>query len=312
MNEQPFISVIIPVYNASLYLERCVNSVLAQKGVKIELILVNDGSTDDSPFICDNYAKNDERIKVIHQKNAGASVARNAGIMQSTGTWVAFVDSDDFIAPNMYQNLIGLAQKDHADAAFCDCYKWRNNEDKTYWEMPNCYANNKALTIYKQFKHSLGLLYTLVVKRSLLVQHHILFPTNITFSEDFHFVMHIKMAAHATTKWHSAPYFYNVSNENSLMHTLQENRILDELRCVLMLVKQFEHYQLFNEHKQIVYWRMQKVQYKLYKKKRYSPFFDSYPEIKHYLWTNPYLTLWRKIRCFVRGGIHLKKSWKPL
>ena len=62
MNEQPFISVIIPVYNAALYLERCVNSVLAQKGVKIELILVNDGSTDDSPFICDNYAKNDERI----------------------------------------------------------------------------------------------------------------------------------------------------------------------------------------------------------------------------------------------------------
>ena len=96
------------------------------------------------------------------------------------------------------------------------------------------------------------------------------------------------------------------------MHTLQENRILDEVRCILMLVKLFEHYQLFNEHKERLYWRIQKVQYKLYKKKRYSHFFDSYPETKHYLWTNPYLTLWRKIRCFVRGGIHLKKSWKPL
>ena len=93
--EEIFISIIIPVYNAELYLERCIKSVISQTLEQWELILVDDGSTDQSPHICDIYCSMDKRIKVIHQKNAGVSAARNMGILNANGSYIGFVDSDD-------------------------------------------------------------------------------------------------------------------------------------------------------------------------------------------------------------------------
>ena len=91
------ISIIVPVYNTEKYLQRCINSILAQTYVDYELLLVNDGSTDGSGNICDEYAKNDSRVKVFHKKNGGVSSARNVGLEEAQGEWVTFVDSDDWI-----------------------------------------------------------------------------------------------------------------------------------------------------------------------------------------------------------------------
>lgn len=104
------VSVIIPVYNAEKYLRKCVDSVLAQTLKEIEIILVDDGSTDSSPKICDEYGKY-SNVQVIHQKNAGASAARNAGMTVAAGDYIGFVDSDDYIAEDMYEKLYEKACK---------------------------------------------------------------------------------------------------------------------------------------------------------------------------------------------------------
>ena len=100
------ISVIVPVYNVQAYLQRCVDSILAQTYENLEVILVDDGSPDSCPEICDEYAKKDARVRVIHKENGGLSSARNAGLDIAQGEYIGFVDSDDYISPNMYESLL--------------------------------------------------------------------------------------------------------------------------------------------------------------------------------------------------------------
>ena len=101
----PEISVIIPVYKAENYLCHCIDSILGQSFVDFELILVDDGSPDGSGAICDEYAKKDDRIRVIHQKNRGVSSARNAGLDAARGNWVTFIDSDDYVKKEFLEHL---------------------------------------------------------------------------------------------------------------------------------------------------------------------------------------------------------------
>ena len=103
------VSIIVPVYNSEKYLRKCVDSILAQTFTDFELFLVNDGSTDDSPGICDDYASRDPRIRVIHQVNQGQSVARNNAIARMSGEWVLFCDSDDWIHPESLERLYNAA-----------------------------------------------------------------------------------------------------------------------------------------------------------------------------------------------------------
>lgn len=116
-NISPAISVIVPVYRAERYLSDCVDSILAQTFRDFELILVNDGSPDNSGAICDAYAEKDSRVKVIHKANGGASSARNVGVEVAVGKYIGWVDADDRILPNMYETLYQLAEQYSADIA---------------------------------------------------------------------------------------------------------------------------------------------------------------------------------------------------
>ena len=109
--ERNLVSVIIPVYNVEPYLNACIASVCAQTYRNIEIILVDDGSTDRSPEICDEWARRDKRICVIHQENRGVSSARNAGICQAHGKYISFVDSDDITQPNLLDNTVPYLDK---------------------------------------------------------------------------------------------------------------------------------------------------------------------------------------------------------
>lgn len=113
------ISVIVPVYNVEKYLNRCVDSILAQTYQNLEIILVDDGSPDNCPQICDNYVQKDSRIKVIHKENGGLSSARNAGLDIATGDYIGFVDSDDYIAPDIYSQLYDRIKGDKSYIANC-------------------------------------------------------------------------------------------------------------------------------------------------------------------------------------------------
>jgi len=119
MNKQPLISIIIPVYNTEKYVARCLDSVMAQTIKDIEIIAVNDGSKDASLSVLEEYASKDQRIHVIDVPNGGASRARNIGLSQSKGKYVGFVDSDDFISPEMYERMYSAAEKKAAEMAVC-------------------------------------------------------------------------------------------------------------------------------------------------------------------------------------------------
>ena len=114
------ISIIVPVYKVEPYLNKCVDSIINQTYKNIEIILVDDGSPDNCPKICDKYALLDQRIRVIHKENGGLSSARNAGISIATGEYIGFVDSDDYIAPTMYETLYKILKENNADLAICN------------------------------------------------------------------------------------------------------------------------------------------------------------------------------------------------
>ena len=115
----PLISVIVPVYHVEQYLDRCVSSILEQTYDHLEVILIDDGSPDSCPRLCDEWAEKDPRVRVIHQENGGVSSARNAGLDAATGDYIAFVDSDDAIRPNYFETLYALLTEHQAELSIC-------------------------------------------------------------------------------------------------------------------------------------------------------------------------------------------------
>ena len=140
------ISIIVPVYNVEAYLTRCVESILAQTYTDWELILVDDSSPDRCPKMCDAYAAEDKRIKVIHKANGGLSDARNHGLDAATGEYILFVDSDDYIHPNMLQAMSQLATEKNADIVQCSYIRGTENSFPTIKESTKHYTfDNKSI-----------------------------------------------------------------------------------------------------------------------------------------------------------------------
>ena len=113
------LTIVVPIYNAAKYLDRCLNSLLCQNAKDYELLLVDDGSKDDSGKICDEYAKKYDHIKVFHKENGGVTSARLRGVEEATGEWIGFVDGDDLLEKDMYERLMVNAEKYNADISHC-------------------------------------------------------------------------------------------------------------------------------------------------------------------------------------------------
>ena len=177
------ISVIVPVYNAEKYLHRCVDSILAQTYTDFELLLINDGSKDSSGSICDEYAAKDSRIRVFHKENGGVSSARNVGLDNAKGDWVAFADSDDFVDNDWLSiyisniNDVDLVIQGYSN----DIYLKENNFD----------YKGKVIdvveTLYK--KHTLGFLHVKLFNNLIIKNNRVQFNENISFREDEDFVL---------------------------------------------------------------------------------------------------------------------------
>ena len=128
--KKPKISIIVPVFNVENYIKRCLDSIANQSFSDFEVILVDDGSTDKSGIICDNYATKDSRFRVVHQNNGGVSVARNTGLDIAQGQYYSFIDSDDWIEKTMYEDMLSISIKNNADIVVCD-YRQENGNDYT-------------------------------------------------------------------------------------------------------------------------------------------------------------------------------------
>lgn len=132
--DEVLISIIVPVYNVEYYLKKCVDSICHQTYKNLEIILVDDGSTDCSGSLCDEFATNDSRIKVIHKSNGGLSDARNAGMEIAAGEWWMFVDSDDYIAPDTVEALLRAAVENHCEIAVCNMLRiYEDGEQEPFY-----------------------------------------------------------------------------------------------------------------------------------------------------------------------------------
>lgn len=120
--KEDIVSVVVPIYNVELYMRKCIDTIISQTYKELEIILVDDGSTDESGKIVDEYEKKDTRIKVIHKLNGGLSDARNAGMKEAKGKYICFIDSDDFIEKNMIENMVNQIKKSNSDVVICGFY----------------------------------------------------------------------------------------------------------------------------------------------------------------------------------------------
>ena len=176
------VSVIVPVYNVEKYLAECINSIINQTLKEIEIICVNDGSTDSSLDILREYEKKDNRIKVINKSNGGISSARNAGIEAANGKYIAFVDSDDWVDLDAYEILYRFAKEQHADIL---CAGWRNVPAKKCGRKDCCPKFKVYNDWFKAKKKRESIIScNKLYKRSLIIKNNLRFNTAISYAED--------------------------------------------------------------------------------------------------------------------------------
>lgn len=171
------LSVIVPVYNVQNYLRRCIDSIISQSFTNFELILVDDGSTDSSTEICDEYEKTDQRIKVVHKSNGGLSSARNFGIDVAEGDYISFIDSDDWIEPTMFQDMLSCLESTHADICICGLRTVLENgeiEEEVKYNSSCTLSGSQATKILLLDKEIPSFAWNKIYKRALW--HTIRFP----------------------------------------------------------------------------------------------------------------------------------------
>lgn len=227
--EKDLISIIVPVYNVERYVQRCVTSIIDQSYKNLQIILVDDGSTDGSGRECDELALIDERIEVIHKKNGGLSDARNVGIDCAKGAFIGFVDSDDYIEGDMYEVLYKAVIQSEADFASCGYYE--EYIDKV--EIKRCCSEVKVLdrtNAYAELFSREGSLgcssWTKLFKRRLF--DHIRYKKGLQ-SEDLELIYRIIDESNLITCINVAKYHY-VHRENSITTSLSQSHIMDPIR----------------------------------------------------------------------------------
>ena len=181
MKTQPIVSVLIPVYNAKNYLHRCLDSIINQSYQNLQIVIIDDGSYDDSFIICQQYAANDSRIEVYHQENHGIAATRNNLLKKVIGDYVLFIDSDDWTETNMINQLISLCNAYNADIVMCDKVIDDNppkqNEQGIY-----IIDQKQAIKDFLNHNYLDGSLWNKLIKTSLL--HGIMFQQDISYGED--------------------------------------------------------------------------------------------------------------------------------
>ena len=185
------ISIIIPVYNVEPYIRKCLDSVLNQTYTNLEMLLINDGSTDNSGIICNDYAAKDSRIRVFHKANGGVSSAKNVGLKHMTGKYVGFVDSDDWIEPDMYEILHTAIRDSNADISIASYFKDTDNTSVAMTNMkqiPNRVINIKEMLLYPlqrdYYMGFCGYLWNKLFSADVFLKNNLQFDENINYAED--------------------------------------------------------------------------------------------------------------------------------
>lgn len=241
---EPLVSIIVPVYNAEKYLERCVGSVLAQEYKNFELFLVDDGSTDGSAAICDGYSAGDARVRVIHKENTGVSDSRNQALNQAEGKYLQFLDADDWLTPDATKLFVQSAESSGCDMVIADFYRvageklsHKGDIEKegllTREEFANFMMENPADFYY-------GVLWNKFYRRELVEERGLRMDPDISWCEDF--IFNMEYIRHCKTIYAlQVPVYYYVKTKGSLVNS-QGASINNTIRMKLNV---FEYYHQF-------------------------------------------------------------------
>ncbi len=254
----PKVSIIIPVYNVKDYLKKCVNSVISQTYKDFEIILVDDGSTDDSPAICDDYAKQDNRVKVIHKQNGGQGDARNVGIDIAEGEYIIFVDSDDYISEKMLEETVTRAEKYDADMVLHDYYTVNENGEILFRyssvlprEKLICPSEDKYILNF-----SLTAASTKLYKKSIFKDSELRFAPRVWY-EDLRLLPKLFTACERVVYADCEPLYYYLLRNNSTMHNgdIQKTKLqrIEAIKDIVDFYKQKGLYEQYIDEMEWIY-----------------------------------------------------------
>ena len=227
------ISVIVPVYNVREYLEQCLETVVHQTLQDIQIILVNDGSTDGSDEICKKYAALDDRIIFIHQENAGLAAARQAGLNVAEGEYIGFVDSDDWLELTMYEEMYAAARENNADIVFCNVYRDEDKKEQIYFK-PGFYNREgmentifpRLLANFDENKNECTIRWCnwlRIYRRSLIEQYNITFDSRFRRCQDLPFTFECTIHANSYYYLGERYLYHNRMNFESLSKGYTKN-----------------------------------------------------------------------------------------
>lgn len=290
----PKISVIIPVYNAEKYLHKCIDSLLTQIFSDFELLLIDDGSTDHSGVICDQYAAKDARVRVFHKPNGGVSSARNLGLLNALGEWISYIDSDDWIEPMMYKELYEKAVLDGSDIVYSDVNMVFDGFCEYY--KTATYSTNKELMMKNYITSVWTSLVYMIVKREIYEANNLKSSTQLSYCEDFWLSVRLFFYAKKISYINKAFYNYNRINEASRVHTLNKKTEYDEQTAYVETIEFFIEQGCISQYERVMSWRILKSKQELVlDEDRHDEFMGIYPASHKYIFTCPYVNIKVKI-----------------
>lgn len=246
---KPLISVIVPVYKVEKYIHKCIDSLIHQTYANLQILLVDDGSPDNCGKICDDYAKKDNRIEVIHKKNGGLSDARNVAIKQAVGEYIGFVDSDDYISKDMYENLYNLISQNDADVSICNFYNVIKNKNIPKNEENTIKIYNK-IEILKEIlidKNVQSYAWNKLYKKDLF--DNITYPVGKKY-EDIGTTFYIFEKCNKIVVTGKPMYFY-LYRDDSIVNTNSEQTIIDYIDIIVerydYIKKKYPELEKYNE-----------------------------------------------------------------
>ena len=251
------LSAIIPVYNVEDYLNECLDSVTSQTLEDMEIICIDDGSTDNSPDILKEYSKKDKRIKIITKENGGQATARNLGIKEAQGEYIAFVDSDDFIEPTMFEKLYTKAKDNNLDIAMCKIATYDNQteeiKDNVWYYMLGVFRDfEKDIFNHKDTKeftcHIAVTPYNKIYKTTLLKENNILFPEGLIF-EDEKFFYDTYLRAKRVSIVDEFLYYYRINRKGSTVDTIKDNDFSDIVPISKLIRETFKETDNYEDYK---------------------------------------------------------------
>lgn len=287
------VSIIVPIYNSEKYLKKCLTSLINQTLKEIEIILIDDGSTDKSLDIISKFAYKYDNIIYISKKNAGIGASRNYGVKKAKGKYVAFIDSDDYISKNFAEEMYNYCEENDLDMAVCDYYMiYENKNKKQIYKIDNFKITN--------IKDNKDILYKInyspwnkLYKKDMITKNNIIFPTDLKY-EDTPFVMNALMKSNRIGKLNKALNYYVIHNNSQT--TIMDKRVFDIFN-ILKLVNSYcdkneyyEYLEYLNIQKIVIYTIQQRYQKD---RKLRNKFID-----EAFIYLNKEFSNWKKSKYF--------------